>query len=869
MDRKNKKAAQHAAASAAPTLIGSEKGVRKKRDGQSGNSNSALGRNNTLLAGGSTAPTRLLSPTSSAPASNRSLLPLKASISPSAPAPPLKDTDFASFAALDEMEGVQLSAPPAHGKSPTSEAGASSDASKNGDGQLKTTPSPVPLPMSAPRVTTTMAPSDFGPIGSPPSASRGYRSGLTNGTFTPGNSPRRPTHPNGVNLDTSPQNTAGLMSTSPFSAPGSQSVFINSSYAGQGVAASLGSGLAMGARRGWVDMDASASPVKGGLSMLPSSVQRPSLRNGDVDKEYPTDLDYKGAGLVGRKFSSAVEDGDMEDFIPGSLTDLLTPEERSRRMSKGGSNTKPLVSALTAGAPSNSASDEQAPTPIGSRSGHRHSSSVPAPSFLGDTNSIWSGTSVGPLSGSPSVKPSHRATPSVSFASRFEGLAVGGQQTANDFGVSISTGSTGAASSFGVSSLNNASAAFLGLHHRYQKNKASQQMQLGIGGADTNGLSRGVRGASGPLYPSGKGTMSSNRMGAHQGFPSSANAQSTLSQLPSYRGAPSPFDLTQPMHQTHNQLSRPIPTLDYNSRPALGNSRGVRLGGGGGGGGGTGQHGMNGGGAGNGANGGGVGGLEGDIVAGQLLSPNTRALQAHAPGQSLPQGLAAGYSRIHALPPLANLTSPNAGGGLFPSSVADNSLNGITDVAVSSGLGSTTATTPGANVPTSSMTSAPLRGEWSALLQQTSPLTGPSTRNIPNIPTPAPGNKTPTGPRLHANVTSTSGFASGVASPGFDSFFPKLNYSVVAKGGSVSSGPTPAGLMKGTTTTGRYVCVSLLLMGSMLKVCLLAVRLKHGRMMMSYSRWIIIECMIVWALRKKGGGGGVMVSYIIIPAWVI
>ena len=796
MDRKNKKAAQHAAASATPTLIGSEKGLRKKKDGQGGNSNSALGRNNTLLAGGSTAPTRLLSPTSSAPASNRSLLPLKASISPSAPAPPLKDTDFASFAALDEMEGVQLSAPPAHGKSPTPEAGASSDASKNGDGQFKTTPPPVPLPMSAPRVTTAMAPSDFGPIGSPPSASasRGYRSaaGLTNGTFTPGNSPRRPSHPNSANLDTSPQDTSGLMSSSPFSAPGTQSVFINSSYAGQGVAASLGSGLAMGGRRGWADMDVSASPAKGGLSMLPSSVQRPLLRNGDVHREYPADLDYKG---VGRKFSSAVEDGDMEDFIPGSLTDLLTPEERSRRMSRGGSNTKPPVSALTAGAPSNSASDEQAPTPIGSRSGHRHSSSVPAPSFLGDTNSIWSGTSVGSLSGSPSVQTSHRATPSVSFASRFEGLTVSGQQNTNDFGVSISTGSTGAASSFGVSSLNNASAAFLGLHHRYQKNKASQQMQLGIGGADTNGLSRGVRGASGPLYPSGKGTMSSNRMGSNQGFPSSANAQSTLSQLPSYRGAPSPFDLTQPMHQAHNQPSRPIPTSDYNPRPAFGVNRGVRLGGG------AGQHGMNGGGV---DNGGGVGGLEGE-----LLSPNTRALQAHAPGQSLPQGLAAGYSRIHALPPLANFTSPNAGGGIFPSSVADNSLNGIAGVTVSSGLSSATATTSGANVPTSSITSAPIREEWGTLLQQTSPLTGPSTRNIPNTPTPAPGNKTPTGPSsgLHANVMSTSGYASGVASAssGLDSFYSKLNYSVVAKGGSVSSGPTPAGLMKGATTTGRYV----------------------------------------------------------------
>ena len=749
MDRKNKKAAQHAAASVALTLVGSDKVARKKRDGQGGNN--ALGRNNTLLAGGSTAPTRLLSPTSTAPATNRSLMPLKASISPSAPAPPLKDTDFASFAALDEMEGVQLSAPPAYGKSPTSEAGTSSDAPKNGDRQAKTTPSPI----SAPRVTTAMAPSEFGPIGSPPSASRGHRSaaGLANGTITPGNSPRRPSHLNGVNLDASPQNAPGLVSSSPFSAPGSQSVFINSSYVGHGVAASLGSGLAMGGRRGWGDGDVSASPVKGGLSMLPSSVQRPSLLNGDVRAEYLADLDYKGAG---QKLSGAAEDGDMEDFIPGSLTDLLTPEERSRRMSKSGSNTKPHVSALTAGAPSNSASDEQATTPIGSRLGHRHSSSVPAPSLLGDTKSIWSGSCVGPLSGSPRVQPTHRATPSASLASRFEGLAVSGQQGAHDIGMSISMGSTGGASSLGVTSLNNASAAFLGLHHRYQKNKASQQTQLGVGGADTHGLSRGFRGASGPFYPSGKGNLTPNHlsgMGSNSGYPSSAHAQPTLSQLPSYRGAPSPFDLTQPMHQAHHQPSHPIATLDNQAHAAYGVSRGSRLGGG------VGQHGMKGG-AGNG------GGVEGEMIANPLLSPNTRALQAHAPGQSLPQGLAAGYSRIHALPPLGNVTSPKAGGSVFPSSGVDPSSNGITRVTVTPG---------GVN------TSGPL-------LQRPRPRSPLPTGDVPDAPTPVSRNRTPTaGVNVHVGFAS-GGYTSG-GSPGVDGLLSKLE----AKGRCVSKG------------AGRYV----------------------------------------------------------------
>lgn len=43
-------------------------------------------------------------------------------------------------------------------------------------------------------------------------------------------------------------------------------------------------------------------------------------------------------------------------------------------------------------------------------------------------------------------------------------------------------------------------------------------------------------------------------------------------------------------------------------------------------------------------------------------SYRVRAWQAHAPGQSLPQGLAAGYSRIHALPPPV-IASPSTPGG--------------------------------------------------------------------------------------------------------------------------------------------------------------------------------------------------------------
>ena len=54
------------------------------------------------------------------------------------------------------------------------------------------------------------------------------------------------------------------------------------------------------------------------------------------------------------------------------------------------------------------------------------------------------------------------------------------------------------------------------------------------------------------------------------------------------------------------------------------------------------------------------------------ISPSIRALQAHAPGQSLPQGLAAGYSRIHALP---MQMSPSSVAAFSPGSNNMYSLN--------------------------------------------------------------------------------------------------------------------------------------------------------------------------------------------------
>lgn len=234
MDRKNKKAAQAAAAATTAaekgTLgpkdgskdVAARGGATRKRDGHltsavtghtgaHGNGTAAHGGSgrNALLTGGSTAPTRILSSSSTSTPSTRPPInmPLKAPISPSAPAPSLKDTDFASFA-LDEMEGVDSPAPQGQGKTdhetkeeqehgkPPSDA-ATSDLARVADvghpRRESQPPSPVHLPTSAPRPSAPLATSNFGPIGSPPSATRSnglLASRKVAGTISPGTSPR-------------------------------------------------------------------------------------------------------------------------------------------------------------------------------------------------------------------------------------------------------------------------------------------------------------------------------------------------------------------------------------------------------------------------------------------------------------------------------------------------------------------------------------------------------------------------------------------------------------------------------------------------------------------------------------------------------
>ncbi|KAG6860265.1 hypothetical protein C0995_013509 [Termitomyces sp. Mi166 len=605
MDRKNKKAAQVAAHAAAGNERGERterggkegkggRGAATKREGNAGGSGST-GNRNPLLTGGSTAPTRLASSTPT----GRTPMPLKATLSPSAPAPPL-----ASFGVLDDLEGdgVQLATAPAQGKQASQDSVTTIVPAPESAQQQSKPKSPEPLPTSAPRPAATPTKTqDFGPIGSPPaSGSRPSANGAS--ALSPGPSPKRV---NGINVapGATAESDAGFFSSSPFSAPGAQSLFLSGSYTGGGVAASLGSGLAMmGGRKGW-----------GGESVgkvAPSSVQQ---GRGFDFEEFNA---KKAVGLgLGRSVSAkagdvAVEDEDLEDFLPSSLTDLLTPEERSRRMSRSNSGQQPVTALAGFGA-----GELGGGTRTGTGTGHhRYSRSVPAPSLLGDIKSIWSENKGTPL---PSSPPTHKGTPSQSFVSRLDG------HSEDTLSMSAGSGMMGLSPS-------NASAAFLpGLHSHYlnAKAKQAQAQQLGLG--------RGTRGVN-PLYGGGTGAGLGNSylLGGNTGVSSSPGSQvhthtdARTNTQHMYRTTPSPFDLTQQQHLHLQQSQTPRPI------PSNGNNNGD-----------DGPH---------------------------LLSPGARALQAHAPGQSLPQGLAAGYSRIHALPPLNSPGSGSVfGSGTPPTTTTD------------------------------------------------------------------------------------------------------------------------------------------------------------------------------------------------------
>ncbi|EMD35241.1 hypothetical protein CERSUDRAFT_96373 [Gelatoporia subvermispora B] len=551
MDRKNKKAAQQAANSqGGPGSKDPHKGSRSQKHSSQGSGGGSSQSRNALLTG-STAPTRAL------PNASRSSMPmpLKATLSPSTPAPPVKDTDFVSFGFPDESN--KLPNAPAQGKSASGQSppegaipveGAEAEASQFGEHPQEESGS---LPMSTPTaprnpVVVQQSPPaiDLGPIGSPPRSSpSGGIPARVNG-FSPGTSPAR----------------HGL-SSSPFSAPGPQSMFALQEDDGShdlrnrsGISASLGAPMSWSSSR--------------------MTMQRRVFHGSHIE------------GVT----EDVVEDEDLEEFLPSSLTDLLTPEERSRRMSRANAARPDLSGGEREVAAGQRAAGE---------GHHRYSRSVPAPSLLKDIRSIWSDQN-GAIPGSPDAAGSFGA-----------GGLNGGLGNGTPSSFTSNSGLAGRAIGEDMLAPSNASAAFLpGMHHFLG---AKQRPSL------LNGVSS--------LYPP-KTAAPVDR----NGYPSTYGANlhgaafspprvSQFASRPPYESSAS---------DTHTQLrsfnGRPIPAGLDNFGPELDDTR-------------------------------------------NAISPSVRALQAHAPGQSLPQGLAAGYSRIHALPPPI-IPSPSTSGTFVGSASA-------------------------------------------------------------------------------------------------------------------------------------------------------------------------------------------------------
>ena len=577
MDRKNKKAAQLTANANGQGKEAGKGGKSPKSGSQpgsgSGGSGSGSSATRNALLSGSTAPTRILQGSARGPMP----IPLKAAVSPSAPAPPVQDTDFASYGLPDESNKLPIA--PAQNKSFTSPTTEDSSLPEADDAApevhieqeapaASNDPS-SPLPFHSPSAPRQMRlpekPPDLGPIGSPRSVSSHGQVARVNG-FSP---------------STSPSQGAGLLSTSPFSAPGAQSVFF--SYENKpnlsddpksrsGIAASLG------ATHGW----------------------RPELPPGGV-------LDGFSGDIV-------VEDEDLEEFVPGSLSELLTPEEKSRRYSRTHTNATAGTAWGTNSRPSTETHH------------HRYSRSVPAPSLLGDIKSIWSegGQNVigSPRKSGMDVGPSGGAVPNV------------GNGTPNSFRSTSAFGSHSLADDHINTFLSpsNASAAFLPGNYQNYLNARS--------GAPRAGMATGVSGLRGQAPSSVNGS-------------SNVNAANLLARIND--AAPTPVQRQQPFDGTSEslgnlpfQLGRPIPSD-----------------------------------------------IRGNEEDRNALSPSARALQAHAPGQSLPQGLAAGYSRIHALPPPPGVPSPAASNTFAPSTSFQ--ANASERVQFSEWIGMSPGTHPAAN----------------------------------------------------------------------------------------------------------------------------------------------------------------------------
>ena len=641
MDRRNKKAAQLAAA-AATGGNGATGGAGPHRDrerdrerdprnrktvspssGQTSGRGGSTSRSNTLLSG-STAPTRVLS------AGTRPPLPIsisKAAPAPAETAPALRDADFTSRDTLpksddqsqeyaqngaNDVQQQEMHQRTNHEDDMCREKVDNND-STNGIGAISSPPNAAtasPFPVSTPPRPHRFAgrhgssPSiDFGPVGSPPRASpmtAGSNPIRING-FSPGTSPRDHIH------TTQPLAAAAAATAADpsFNAPGAQAanLFIGPSSprgAGSGAGAGANSGLLAAS----LSLGAASAQSPPQMHTQPFSVgSLPILSRPIADSS---------------SYAEALDEEDMEDFVPSSLKDLLTPEEQSRRMSRtssshAGATSGAGMNAPGGGMPTNATVQRSGIVKEDSR--HRHSRSVPSASLLSQNlRSIWSDTpgELGQEGFGGLSPPTSALGTSPSF------VPSPGLHAFDKDGPSPS-----------MLSPSNASAAFLGLHQ--YMSQGPSRIPGGVSGV--RAVSQGnihhhhAGVANAGLNPLTSASSSFDARAHLQGQPLSSSPSRTTfaSRVPAFDAfSSSPSQYTIPTHP-----GRPVPS----AAPGLGAAPGLPE---------------------------------------QPLSPASRALQAHIPGQSLPQGLAAGFSRIHLRPTSNAAFSPGSGSGSAAGSLMGN-----------------------------------------------------------------------------------------------------------------------------------------------------------------------------------------------------
>lgn len=354
MDRKNKKAAQQQNQTSNSNGGGVSKNDKDgRRDRAGGPGKTAKDRSTASVL-----TTRL---TVTGSVSRLPMVISKATISPSAPAPALRDADFGPHVQSKEgqIEGdvanysdkEEEGSSPAQHKSPWSLETASASATGavppklNNDEFPSLTPAkaqppatpeprkPSPLPLStpsAPRGYNRPNGLDFGPVGSPPRSSPM--------TATHPSSPANPfgqARTGGLSPGTSPTRNPTIQPASPFSAPVSQTIFPG----------------------GISDRDVPTLNDLPPRTLLGSSLGVGGMFSGTR----PWDI----RGLNGRQPPGEVEEDDIEDFLPSSLNELLTPAEMKRRESRS-TGLRPNMSDIA--------------------SQHKHSRSVPALSLM---DTIW------------------------------------------------------------------------------------------------------------------------------------------------------------------------------------------------------------------------------------------------------------------------------------------------------------------------------------------------------------------------------------------------------------------------------------------------------------------------------------------------